>query len=276
MNVAAIVAGIVLLTGIFSIYTFLLKKDRSFLAEESSNRTELQFEEEVIPSSQAGKGVYDTGSNITETEKPEIKNPSKPLPDKKQVKALQKKDSEDAISKEKTIADEEIMDALGVSLPELTIAINESDADIQAAPMAKTSEVEPPQFNSKGLSSRVKKKSEITISRQAASIKSDSLILPEFVSDKYTGFNDYILKNLKKLYPELKISDKEEIEVSFLVTRDGKVRNIQILRGPGSEIDRAIMQLIKNSPNWFPATQNGQKTDYQLLFTVILQEDILN
>ena len=271
LNVAAIAAGIVLLTGIFSVYTILLKRDRSFLAEESANRAELQFEEEMIPPSQQEKGAYDTGLYITTTEKPEIKKRSKPTPGKNQVKAVQKKDSTNAILKEEVIADEEIMDAMEVAPPVLTIEKSVPEADIQAAPMAKTSEVEPPQFNSKGLSSRVEKKSEIIISRQSASIKSDSLIHPEFISEKYTGFNDYILKNLKKLYPELIIPDEVKIEVSFLVTRDGKITNIHILRGTGTEIDKAILQLVKDSPNWLPATQKGEKIDYFMRFIVRLK-----
>jgi outer membrane biosynthesis protein TonB len=163
------------------------------------------------------------------------------------------------------------MDAVEVAPPVLTIEKSVPEADIQAAPMAKTSEVEPPQLNSKGLSSRVEKKLEIIISRQSASIKSDSLIHPEFISEKYTGFNDYILKNLKKLYPELIIPDEVKIEVSFLVTRDGKITNIHILRGTGTEIDKAILQLVKDSPNWLPATQKGEKIDYFMRFIVRLK-----
>ena len=63
-NTAAIVAGIVLLTGVFSVYSYLLKRDSEFLAEENISREKIENMKDPIPKSGAEKKI---NKDITHT-----------------------------------------------------------------------------------------------------------------------------------------------------------------------------------------------------------------
>jgi len=73
------------------------------------------------------------------------------------------------------------------------------------------------------------------------------------------------------LHPDLIFPENTKIEIAFLVTSEGKIQNIQILKGISPETDKEVINLIENSPDWTPAIQNGKNMDYKILLLVKLQ-----
>ncbi len=47
------------------------------------------------------------------------------------------------------------------------------------------------------------------------------------------------------------------VQVHFVVNKDGSLADIKSLNNPGFELDKKIMQIVRNSPRWIPAKQNG-------------------
>lgn len=71
---------------------------------------------------------------------------------------------------------------------------------------------------------------------------------------------------MKWAYNNIKIPEADKqagvrgmVMVSFIVYEDGKVRDVEIVRGLSPGIDQAVKNLMKNSPRWNPPTVQGQK-----------------
>jgi protein TonB len=62
------------------------------------------------------------------------------------------------------------------------------------------------------------------------------------------------------VYP--KKAERKKIEgtvvVQFIVDKDGTISNISAVSGP-ELLQEAATEVIKKSPNWTPASQNGRK-----------------
>jgi len=61
-----------------------------------------------------------------------------------------------------------------------------------------------------------------------------------------------------------------KILVSFVVEKDGQLTDIKILRDPGYGAGKAAEKVLRKSPRWVPAEQNGKKVrcSYQIPITV--------
>jgi len=72
------------------------------------------------------------------------------------------------------------------------------------------------------------------------------------------GWRRFLQNNL--VYP--KKAERKKIEgtvvVQFIVDKDGTISNISAISGP-ELLQEAATDVIKKSPNWTPATQNGRK-----------------
>lgn len=51
--------------------------------------------------------------------------------------------------------------------------------------------------------------------------------------------------------------------VSFIVTKDGDIRNIKVLRGAGESLDAEAVRVIGLMPRWTPGMQRGQAVNVQ-------------
>ena len=73
-----------------------------------------------------------------------------------------------------------------------------------------------------------------------------------------TGFTNYMIQNLK--YPTAAKEAKVQgmVVVSFIVTAEGKVEGIEILRGIGSGCDEEALRVISESGTWTPAKKEGK------------------
>jgi protein TonB len=84
-------------------------------------------------------------------------------------------------------------------------------------------------------------------------------IMPEFPGGK-TEMTKFIQKNL--VIPQIAIESgiSGKCFVGFIVNEDGKISNIEILKGvPGCpECDKEVIRVIKLMPTWEPGKQNGR------------------
>jgi len=71
----------------------------------------------------------------------------------------------------------------------------------------------------------------------------------------------FIDKNTK--YPEEAYKNKIQgrVVASFIVTKDGSLRNIEITRGISPVLDDEAVRVIKSMPKWTPGKQRGQAVD---------------
>ncbi|MEO3408232.1 energy transducer TonB [Mucilaginibacter sp. CAU 1740] len=86
--------------------------------------------------------------------------------------------------------------------------------------------------------------------------------VPEFTGG-VTEFTKFIDKNVK--YPEKdKIAKIEgRVIATFVVERDGSLTDIKIIRSPTPEMGKEALRLLKLSPKWQTAMQNGAAVRFQ-------------
>jgi TonB family protein len=75
---------------------------------------------------------------------------------------------------------------------------------------------------------------------------------PEFVGGKEALF-EYI--NGSITYPE--DVQKGNVYVAFVITKDGEIRDVRIVKGINEGCDKEALRLIKNMPKWDPGMQKG-------------------
>ena len=76
---------------------------------------------------------------------------------------------------------------------------------------------------------------------------------PEFVGGKEALF-EYINGSIK--YPE--DVERGNVYVAFVVTKDGAIRDVRVVKGINEGCDKEALRLIKNMPKWDPGMQKGK------------------
>jgi len=72
------------------------------------------------------------------------------------------------------------------------------------------------------------------------------------------GLTNYMIQNLK--YPTAAKEAKVQgmVVISFIVTAEGKVENVEVLREIGSGCDEEAVRVISQSGTWTPAKKEGK------------------
>jgi len=71
------------------------------------------------------------------------------------------------------------------------------------------------------------------------------------------AWREYLQRNIR--YPARAIDRRIEgtVMLQFIVCKDGTVCNIEAISGP-AELQQTAIDLLKKTPKWVPAMQNGQ------------------
>jgi len=83
------------------------------------------------------------------------------------------------------------------------------------------------------------------------------------IESEFTGglgaWQSYLNKNLR--YPERAINAESQgtVWILFIVDTEGKVKEPVVARSVEFSIDQESMRIIKRSPNWIPAIQEGRR-----------------
>lgn len=84
---------------------------------------------------------------------------------------------------------------------------------------------------------------------------------------KFTGGEEARMAYMQKAisYPEQAKKNKIEgtVYVTFVVEKDGQIRNAKILRGIGGGCDEVALKAIQNMPPWSPGKQKGEAVRVQ-------------
>ncbi|GAB3317124.1 hypothetical protein GCM10027299_08160 [Larkinella ripae] len=80
---------------------------------------------------------------------------------------------------------------------------------------------------------------------------------PEFPGG-FARLDEYLRRNLR--YPEAARNAKVEGRafVSFIVTKEGAIKDVQLLKGLGYGTNEEAIRLVQTMPNWTPGKQSGQ------------------
>jgi len=87
--------------------------------------------------------------------------------------------------------------------------------------------------------------------------------LPEFPGG-YGAFKDYVSKNVRHPEGVSKDKVKGKVEVTFVVTRDGKISQVKVTEPLHPAIDAEAVRVIGSMPDWIPGKQNGKPVDVQM------------
>jgi TonB family protein len=91
--------------------------------------------------------------------------------------------------------------------------------------------------------------------------------LPEFIGGK-EAMSAWITSNLK--YPaeayNAKITGK--VNVSFMVSKTGKIKNVEVAKSVNPALDAEAKRVISSMPDWKPGTQGGKGVDVQYMVPV--------
>lgn len=79
---------------------------------------------------------------------------------------------------------------------------------------------------------------------------------------------DYIQQNLR--YPEVALTNKVQgkVLVSFIVTDEGGIQDVNVLKGPGYGIDQEAVRLVYSMPNWNPGKQSGRPVHVKYILAI--------
>ncbi|WP_111671176.1 energy transducer TonB [Algoriphagus litoralis] len=86
--------------------------------------------------------------------------------------------------------------------------------------------------------------------------------------DGMQGWNTYLTENL--IYPEdaKSLGIEGTVILMFVVNSDGSVSNVELVRGIGGGADEAALEVVKNSPDWTPAMENGKVVNSRMKLPV--------
>ncbi len=83
-----------------------------------------------------------------------------------------------------------------------------------------------------------------------------------------TGFTNYMIQNLKYPSAAKEANVQGMVVVSFIVTAEGKVENVEVLRGIGSGCDEEAVRVITNSGIWTPGKNGGNAVAVKMTLPV--------
>lgn len=112
--------------------------------------------------------------------------------------------------------------------------------------------------------------------REGVQISTEVQEEPKFDGGKEAWLS-FLNKNLKKEIPIEKGGPpgKYTVILSFIVDTKGKVSNVEAENDPGYGTAEEAVRVMKLSPNWIPAKQNGKPVVYKHKHTItyVISED---
>ncbi len=94
---------------------------------------------------------------------------------------------------------------------------------------------------------------------------------PKFMGGDENEFSKWVSKNMT--YPEVAKENgiQGRVICSFVVTAEGKVADVKILRGVDASLDKEAIRVISMSPRWTPGKQRTKAVRVKYTFPVIFQ-----
>ncbi len=97
--------------------------------------------------------------------------------------------------------------------------------------------------------------------------------MPTFMGKDVNAFRDWVAQHIK--YPEIAAENgiSGRVFVRFVVEPDGRVDNVEVVRGVDPALDAEAVRVVKSSPRWSPGKQRGKpvRVAYTIPIVFILQ-----
>jgi periplasmic protein TonB len=98
--------------------------------------------------------------------------------------------------------------------------------------------------------------------------------MPEFPGGE-EKLKQFLANNIR--YPKLAMESSIQgtVYLTFVISEDGSIQDIKVLRGLGGGCDEEAVRIINLMPKWIPGKQNGKAVDVQMNLPVkfILQTE---
>ena len=81
--------------------------------------------------------------------------------------------------------------------------------------------------------------------------------------------SNYLSKNIKYPRNSRTASTRGKVLVSFKVERDGKITNVEVIKGSNRVLNKEAKRVVANMPNWKPALLNGEPVSELLTIPIV-------
>ena len=93
--------------------------------------------------------------------------------------------------------------------------------------------------------------------------------MPSFQDGDIQKFKDWIYTRLNYELPVNEANSTKYIIVKFQVDKNGEVNNVTTVKSLNKEFDDKVVDIIKSSPKWQPAEQNGKVIKIELAVKIV-------
>jgi len=96
--------------------------------------------------------------------------------------------------------------------------------------------------------------------------------MPEFPGGE-KELRGYIAKSVEYPADAAKKGIQGKVYVTFVVSKDGSVKNVKVIRGVDPLLDKEALRVVNNLPKWIPGEQRGKKVNvsYTVPISFVLQ-----
>ena len=98
------------------------------------------------------------------------------------------------------------------------------------------------------------------------SISGDETLSPQFIG----SLQFYLNENLRYPIVEKESGISGTVYLSFVIEKDGKITNVEILRGMpvGEGFNEEALRVVRAMPNWIPAMKNGKAVSVSYILPI--------
>jgi periplasmic protein TonB len=87
----------------------------------------------------------------------------------------------------------------------------------------------------------------------------------------YEAFYEYLYRNLRVPDHLLEQSGETRLVVSFVIDTNGQLTDIKLAEGTDKSLEKQVIKLLQNGPDWEPAWQGGRKVKARKALPVVLK-----
>ena len=89
--------------------------------------------------------------------------------------------------------------------------------------------------------------------------------------DPNPGFTKWVFSKI--VYPEIAKENgvQGRVTLQFTIDTDGSVKNVKVLRGVDSSLDKEAVRVVSSSPKWTPGKQRNKPVRVRYTFPIIFQ-----
>lgn len=84
----------------------------------------------------------------------------------------------------------------------------------------------------------------------------------------YEAFYQFISKNMNYPSAARRMGIEGKVFVQFVVSEDGSLSDISVLKGIGAGCDEEAIRILKKAPNWNPPKQRGNPVKQKIAFSI--------